>query len=337
MNDTPGRVGAGADTDRQAGAFAPATLLGDDVEVLERVLTGQSPGPLAVCGPPFGGRERVLEHAADRLGTGLIRIDPGDGAEPLLSALGNGPVVIDGCQHLYEHRIGGFEPLDAVLRAVVEREEVVVAGWNEYAWTYLARVRGIDRTFAGRAEIEPAAAADLAALVLERYDEVPTFAPDQADSGGLFAVRRYEVDWRGHSLSVPVPAVNRAAITATLDDGTVDPKDVVFERLAAVSKGNVGVATAIWEASRREELRPSDIVAAGTGLELDREEAFCLRILLLKERVERAELTRIVDDTERVLGRLLRDGVVSTADGVVRLDPAAVPTAITETERRGFH
>lgn len=74
-------------------------------------------------------------------------------------------------------------------------------------------------------------------------------------------------------------------------------------------------------------------MASGTDLNLDREEAFCLRIVLLKERVERAELTRIVRDTERVLGRLLRDGVVTTADGVVRLEPAAVPTAITEAER----
>ncbi|MFB6301736.1 MAG: hypothetical protein ABEH78_02570 [Haloferacaceae archaeon] len=337
MSDSRGRVDAGADAERRDGASVPTGLLGEGVETFERVLTGRSPGPLAVCGPPFGGRERVLERAADRLGTDLLRLGPGDGAEPLLSALGDGPVVVDGCQHLYERRIGGFEPLDRVLRAVVECDGVVVTGWNSYAWTYLARVRGIDRTFAARTEIEPTAAADLAALVLERYDEVPAFAPDEADPDGLFASRRYVIGWRGHGLSVSVPVPNRAAVTASLADDNVDPQDVVFERLAAISKGNVGVATAIWEASRRDERRPSDIVASGTDLDLDREEAFCLRIVLLKERVERGELTRIVDDTERVLGRLLRDGVVSTADGVVQLEPTAVPTAVTETERRGLH
>lgn len=336
MSNSPDRGDFGVDTDRQTRTNAPATLLGDDMEAFERVLTAQSPGPLAVVSPPFGGRERVLEHAADRLGTDLLSLDPGDDVEPLLSALGDGPVVIDGCQHLYEHRIGGFEPLKAVLRAVTECGELVVTGWNTYAWTYLARVQGIDRTFAVRVGIEPAAAADLAALVLERYDEMPAFAPDQADSGGLVAIRPYEIDWRGHRLSVPVPVPNRATVTATLKDGKVDPKDVVFERLAAVSKGNIGVATAIWEASRREELRPSDIVASVTDLDLDREEAFCLRLLLMKERIERAELTRIVDGSERVLGRLIRDGVVSSADGVVQLEPAAVPTAITATERRGL-
>ncbi|MFB6304742.1 MAG: hypothetical protein ABEH47_06215 [Haloferacaceae archaeon] len=335
MSDGPGRASSGADADGGTEAPAPAALLGDDVETLERVLTGRSPGPLAVCSPPFGGRERVLEHTADRLGTDLLRLRPGDGADPLLSALGDGPVVVDGCQHLYERRIGGFEPLDAALRAIVRCDDPVVAGWNSYAWAYLARVRDADRTFASRVDVEPTAAADLATLILERYDDLPEFALDRSDAG-LVGVRRYGIEWRGRSLSVPVPVPNRAAVTAAFD-GDVDPKDVVFERLAAVSAGNVGVATAIWESGRREELRPSDVAAAGAGVDLDREEAFCLRVALLKERVERAELARIVDESERVIERLVRDGMVSAADGVVDLEPTAVPTAVTETERRGLH
>lgn len=74
MSDRAGRVGAGVDTDRQIEASVPAKLLGDDMGAVERALTGQSPGPLAVCSPPFGGRKRVLEQAADRLGTDLLLI-----------------------------------------------------------------------------------------------------------------------------------------------------------------------------------------------------------------------------------------------------------------------
>lgn len=338
MCESPVRVDGGTDTDRETKTFAPATLLGDDIEIFEKILTDQSSGSLAVCSPPFGGREPVLEYAADQLGTDLLRLGPGDGAELVLSALEDGPVVIDGCQHLYERRIGGFEPLETVLRAIVTYDDVVVAGWNTFAWTYLAQIRGIDRTFANQTEIESTAATDLAELVLERYDEIPEFTADQANSDGLFAIRRYEIDWRGSTFSLPVPILNRATVKATLNDGDVDPKDVVFERLAAVSQGNVGVATAIWETSRRKELRPSDIVASGTDLDLDREEAFCLRIILLKERVTRAELTRILDDTDRVLGRLLRDGMVAATDGdIIQLEPTAVPTAVSETERRSLH
>lgn len=333
MSDSSGRVETGANATAD-GTAQIESLLGDDAEPFEEVLTGQSPGPLAVCGPPFGGREQVLEHAADRLGIDTVRLDPDDGAEPLLSALERGPVVINDCQHLYERRIGGFEPLDSVLRAIDGRDEIVITGWNAYAWDYLARVRGINRTFAATADIGPMRAADLAALILERYDDIPVLTPDQTDSGGLLSIRHHEIAWRGHSLSIPVPTLNRAVLTATLNDGDTDPEDVVFERLASISKGNVGVATAIWEASRRDEVRPSDIVASGADLDFTREEAFCLRILLLKERVTRAELTRIIEETERVLGRLLRDNLVSIDDDVVHLDPAVVPTVVSETERR---
>lgn len=339
MSDGPDRAGSGTDAsaDRLGEAVDPAALLGEDIQPFERVLTGRAPGPLAVCGPPFGGRERVLALAADRLGADLLRLEPGDGAEAVLSALGDGPVVVDNGQHLYERRIGGFEPLETVMRAIVECEAPVVMGWNSYAWAYLARVRGVERTFAARAEIESLAADDLAALVLDRYDDVSAFLADESEHEGLYTVGSYGIEWRGFDLSIPVPIPIRAAVTTPFDADRVDPKDVVFERLAAVSEGNVGVATAIWETSRREELRPSDIVASGTDLNLDREEAFCLRIVLLKERVRRAELARIVDDTERVLGRLLRDDVLAVTDDVVRLEPTAVPSAVAETERRGLH
>ena len=334
MSDRSERTRSGPGTDNPGEASDPTASLGEDVETLEQVLTGPSPAPLAVCSPPFGGRERVLEHAADRLGTDLLRLDPGDGADPLLDALGEGPVVVDGCQHLYERRIGGFEPVDAVLQAIEVPAAPVVTGWNEFAWTYLSRVRGVDRTFSARVDVDPTGADELAAMILDRYGEMPTFAPDET-APGILEVRRYGVEWRGHDLSVPVPVPSLAAIRASLTDGDVDPEDVVFERLAAVSDGNVGVATAIWEGSRREDIRPSDVVAGGSDLEFDREEAFCLRILLSKERVERAELARTVDGAGRVLGRLLREGVASAGDGVVRLDPAAVPTAVAESERRG--
>jgi len=67
--------------------------------------------------------------------------------------------------------------------------------------------------------------------------------------------------------------------------------------------------------------------------DLSREEAFCLRIVLAKERVDRAQLADIVDELDRVLGRLARDGLVTVEDGIVELVPTAVPTAVATTER----
>jgi hypothetical protein len=123
------------------------------------------------------------------------------------------------------------------------------------------------------------------------------------------------------------------AVRGLFSDGNLDPKDVTFGRLAAVSNGNLGVATSIWETRQGSEVRPSDIAVPASDRDLDREEAFCLRIVLAKERVDRAQLTGIVDGLDRVLGRLSRDGLVTVEDDIVELVPAAVPAAVPATER----
>jgi len=71
--------------------------------------------------------------------------------------------------------------------------------------------------------------------------------------------------------------------------------------------------------------------------DLNREEAFCLRIVLAKERVKREQLSTIIDTLDRVLGRLSRAGLVTVEDDIVELVPAAVPAAAaTATERGGY-
>ncbi len=336
MSGSPGSEATGADPDESAEPSAPRVLL-DDVEAYERAISDDATGQLAVCSPPFGGRDAILEDAAERLGTTVLELEPGAEAATVRSALGDGPIVVDGWQHLYDRRIGGFERLEDALQAVVASDDLVVAGWNVYAWTYLTHVRDVDRTFTTRVGIEATASDDLAALVLDRYEDTPTFVADESDAIGVIDVRYTQFEWRGRTVSVPIPAVVPGAVRAALTSDTVEPKDLVFERLAAVSDGNLGVATALWGADRREEVRPSDIAVAGADMDLDREEAFCLRIVLLKERVDRATLEGIVRELDRVLGRLRRDGLVSIDGDVVHLEPAAVPAATAETERWGFH
>ena len=310
-------------------------LLGDDWEAVDALLTGDDSGPLAVCSAPFGGRKQVLEHAADEIGTDILELGPDAASETVADALDTGPAVIDGCQHLYERRIGGFEPLNDVLRKLAEPEWPVVLGWNRYAWAYLVRVCGLDRAIPSHATVGPVAAEELSELLLARYD-VPEFTVEETSDEGWVSVRRYGVSLAGRTLSLPVP-VPTVGPFRTSDGDDPEPVDVAFERLASVSDGNLGVATALWKAQTGETHRPSDIVAAGTDLALDREAAFCLRIVLSKERVERAELDRIVDEPERLVGRLARAGLVRTAGETITLEPAAVPTAVSETERRRFH
>ncbi|WP_048077357.1 hypothetical protein [Halorubrum sp. AJ67] len=310
-----------------------STLLGDDHETFESALSGERAGPVAVVGDPFSGRESVLERAERDLDATRVSLDPGDGIDEIRARINGGPVVIADCQHLYERRIDGFEELSAFLDDLAGLDSTVVTGWNRYAWAYLTAVQGLDREFPVTVEVQPLPADRIAELVLGRYDTMPEFVADDPDRGGLIATTRHEIGWRDWSVSVPIPTLSPVAVRDLFSDGDLDPKDLTFGRLAAVSNGNVGVATAIWETRHGAEVRPSDIAVPASDSDLTREEAFCLRIVLSKERVARSELSEIVDGLDRIIRRLSADGLVTVGDGIVELDPAAVPVAATTTER----
>jgi len=309
------------------------TLLGDDYEEFRAVLSGESAGPVAIVGDPFSGRESVLDRAVWDLDATRVSLDPGDGIDRIRAEINGGPVVIEDCQHLYERRIGGFEELSAFLNYLTSIDATVVTGWNRYAWAYLTAVQALDREFPVTVEVQPLPVERIAELVLSRYDEVPTFVADDPDRGGLVVTTRHEFDWRDRSVSVPVPMVSPVAIKELFSGGDLDPKDVTFGRLAAISRGNLGVATAVWEARQGTEVRPSDIAVPASDRDLDREEAFCLRLVLAKERIDRTQLSRVVNGLDRVLGRLARDGLVTVENGIVELVPAALPATEAATER----
>ncbi|MWV65515.1 hypothetical protein GRS48_11900 [Halorubrum sp. JWXQ-INN 858] len=310
-----------------------STLLGDDHEAFTAVLSGEGTGPVAVVGDPFSGRGSVLDRAVRDLDATRVSLGPGDGVDQIRARINGGPIVIENCQHLYERRIGGFEELSAFLDDLASIDATVVTGWNRYAWTYLAAVQALGQEFPITVEVQPLPAERIAELVRDRYDEMPAFVADDPERDGLVVTTRHEVGWRDWSVSVPVPMLSPVAVRDLLSDRNLGPKDVTFGRLAAVSNGNLGVATAIWEARQGPEVRPSDMAVPASDRDLDREEAFCLRIVLAKERVNRAQLTGIVDRLDRVLGRLARDGLVTVEDDTVELVSAAVPAAVTATER----
>ncbi|MFB6116937.1 hypothetical protein [Halosegnis sp.] len=314
------------DTEATAG-LDPETLLGDDHETFTGVTSGERAGPLAVVAAPFAGRQTVVAAAADRLGVEAVSLSADRASVPQVPA--EGPVVVDGCHHLYRRAVGGFDRLDEFLNRLAAAEGPVVTGWNRYAWTYLAAVRGLDRAFADRVDVGPVAAEAIAEVVLSRYGDLPSFAADESMSRERrVRFRRRRISVGGYGLEVPVPTLRPPA-------GEVAPADVVFERLAAVTEGNVGAATAIWTSARSEEMRPSDVVGAGTDPTLDREEAFCLRLVLAKGRVARSELEAVIGEgVDRVVGRLVRAGLLVHEGAFVTLEPAALPTATAAADRR---
>jgi len=326
---------ASGGTRRGSDLDAP-TLLGQDYEPFEEVLSGEMAGPVAVVGDPFSGRATVLDRAVRDLDATRITLNPGDGVDQIRASNNGGPIVVENCQHLYERRVGGFAELSAFLDDLANVNRTVVTGWNRYAWAYLTAAQGLDREFPVTVEVQPLPTDRIAELILSRYDDMPAFVADEPERGGIIVTTRHEIGWRGRSISVPFPTVSPVAVTELFADGDLDPTDVTFGRLAAVSDGNFGVATAIWEGHQGGEVRPSDIAPLTSDRNLVYEEAFCLRLVLAKERADRTQLSKVIDGLDRVLGRLSRDGLVTVTDGIVELVPAAMPAAAAATERRGL-
>lgn len=298
-------------------------------EAFETALDDRT-GTVAVVAGPYAGRETVLEVAATRTDAERVALAPGDDPPDVPEA---GVLVVEGCHHLFERRVGGFDRLDAFVRDVAATDALVVTGWNRYAWGFLSLARDADRAFDTELALPGVEAAGLAALV-DREGTPATPVTDTTASIPLFERRETTVGVRDRAMTVPYPWVNPAYLVARQADE--DPETAVFERLEAVANGNPGVALAVWERSVREDgtVSPADIANPVESPELTDCEAFCLRIVLSKGRVDREELAWVADADAASFRSLARQGFVERTNGGVRLRPEAVPRAVAVTERR---
>lgn len=295
----------------------PALL--DDFESLEGQLdTGAT---VAVVGPPFGGRDLVLERLGQRLDTDTLTLGPDAAPERITDAVDDGPVIVDNCQQLYRRRIGGFDALDSVLDALARADGTVLTGWNSYAWSYLDAVRDVGDDFE-TVELTTLAGPELGEIIRSQVERLPSFRID-ADEESV-------VQFEGDSTNLSVPALDWGAIRSRLGPSK-DPEVVFFDRLASVAGGNPGVAIAIWRALPDNEVKPSDIEVP--SIELDRVAAFLLRVILTQETVRRGPLTEYVGDRlDRLLASLCGEGIVSDDGERVSIEATAVPAAVNVTE-----
>ncbi|WP_254821245.1 hypothetical protein [Haloglomus halophilum] len=330
--------------------------LGPVVE--EAVELAAAGDPVAVVGAPFGGRERVLERVADRLGARHGRVAPGD-APPTI----DGPTIVADAHHAYRRAVGGFEPLDDLVRRAGGADSPLVTGWTQHAWSYLLHARNIDEAF--EAVAVPAVDREVLGTLVRRWSPSITFRAPPEEERGLLQVERrpYSLPVFGER-EVPVPVLDMDALDHR--DAEEDPEAAVVRRLTTLADGNPGVAWALWndcvgdtdhaevdpttlrtpveragERARDRERAQHERGTGGAGTPtgaddagLDRRAAFCCRLVLASERLPRSVVAESVDDADRLLTSLERRGYLTTADGTVRLRPAAVPDAVALTDRR---
>lgn len=309
------------------GSDADVTSFLVDIGALETRL--EEDETIAVIGEPFAGRDRVLDHVEKGLEADRISLDPDCAPETVTDALGSGPVVVDNCQHLYSRRIGGFDGLDTVLTAIARTDEPVVTGWNSYAWSYLAAVRDIETDFE-TVELDTLSGADLGEILRSTEPSLPSFQI-KTEEEPLFRYTSVSLGWRDQRLKLPT--IDRSAVRTRLDPPD-EPETAVFDRLASLAGGNLGVALTLW-AQRPDEavVAPSDFEVP--TVQLDREAAFLLRIVLAQETVAQATLRDRSDGRiDRLLAALRSDGIVRAENDSLSLAPEGVPAAIDATERQ---
>lgn len=239
-------------------------------------------------------------------------------------------MVVDNCQHLFDRAVGGFDRLERVTNAVARAEEPVVTGWNQFAWTYLDAVRDVGNTY-DRFELAALGRQEIETVVQEQRGTLPTFESEQLDESLLETVT-LSLDWRDLELDLPIP--DTAALKRRFEPAS-DPKDVTFSRLAALSNGNPGVALALWDRCFTGDAHCAADIELPT-VDIDREGAFLLWLVLANETVEREQLEEWFGSrVDQLLGVLDRREIVAEEGGQVGIQPAGVPTAVSsiETER----
>lgn len=325
----------------------------------EAVELARDGDPIAVVGRPFGGRRRVLQRVADRLGVSRTALSPGDGPPSLDDA-----TVATGTHHLYNRSVGGFEPLDDFLDRLTRTDSPLVTGWNWFAWSYLEHARDVETAF--EAVAVPGVDQETVGALVQEWSPNVTFRAPPAEDRGLLGVER-------RTLSIPVvgereftvPTVDPAALGRR--DAETAPEAAVLRRLTDLSGGNPGVARALWfdctetddgsatvdptdlrtpversseraaERGRARRERGTAGAATPAGADtagIDRRTAFCCRVVLASERLPRRTVRESVRDADRLLGRLERRGYLTLADGNAHLRPAAVPDAVGLTDGR---
>lgn len=114
------------------------------------------------------------------------------------------------------------------------------------------------------------------------------------------------------------------------------PAELVFQRLARLSGGNPGVATALWDACvGGDTVTPADLELPVERHPLGDGAAAVLGVAVAKGSVTREELRAVVPDIslDRALRALDEAGFVRDAD-VVSLRPEGVPSALALLDRK---
>lgn len=285
----------------------PATGVFEDISesLREAVEEGQN---VAFVSRPYGGREEVIDSVfgddTDR--HRLTSVMEADG--PTLPE--KGTCVVEGCEYLYTRRLGGLWRLERFVESVASSDAVVVSSWNSYAWSYATQATDVEDVFPVELSLPSLDSSQTARLLASEYD-----------------ISEYEKDYEEVTADTTETWQDRLPFD-TIRFGIAESSDNIFEKVTGISRGNPGVACAVFESRAWEN--------EADPVELSYEDAFMLYVVLTKRKVGRDVLFDVVEPTslEKSLRRLSDLGLVELDGEYVSVRPERFADSIDYLERR---
>lgn len=113
-------------------------------------------------------------------------------------------------------------------------------------------------------------------------------------------------------------------------------EDLIFKKINRISKGNPGIAKAIWEKDLAyPTVKLSQFENISYSIDLDYHESFILSIILAMRMVTKESLSDMWGDShiDAILFRLLEQGLIVIDDGTCSITPEAMRNSVELLEK----
>lgn len=307
-------------------------------EAVERFGSGP-PSHIAIIAEPMGGRTTLVAEIR-RLYGERVHYLPLDfviheSDLPDFSCMPEDIILIDNCQFLTTRVIGGFDVLDTFLRMQITSKKIFITTWNTYSWQYLTSVMNIDAYFPTIVALTKMDTPVIKQLILTRHKSGEIRFADEgtADSSIFFSVihRTVHLPFMAKDISIPWIKMNFKVALHKLPRKKrvqISLEDIIFEKINRIAQGNPGVAILLWDRSLKDNvISLSAITETVYSISLDTNESFILSVILSMESLHAMDLSAIAVsemDIERVLYRLVQQGLIREDAGYYRIEPFAL-------------
>jgi hypothetical protein len=248
-------------------------------------------------------------------------------------------ILIDNCRFLATRRIGGFDVLDAFLKAQISSKKLFITTWNAFSWQYLSSVMNLDAYFPRVVTIGRMDTPVLKEMILSRYKPGEIrFLDGGAAERSMFFSRIHQnvrLPLTGTEVSIPWIKLNFTVMLRKLPRKNriqVSIEDVIFEKINRIARGIPGVAIPLWESSLKEKtITLVSINEISYTIDLDTNESFILTIILSMKSLHEKDLIAIAGDEmdiRRVIYRLVQQGLVVDDAGYYSIPPFALGPVI---------